>query len=216
MDALVLELWEEVLFQCDDTTTGSFLRVCKTASALAEDVWQRKCHKFGVTVLDGSCSWAQTYRNIISIEALVGRTFCYGHGGSLSLTFVADERTGKVRAGPFPVHKLQYNVSTALGLLTLPETATSDGKEIVIFDLARWADCPLPRLRRALLMFPIDCLRPNARIFVLTVDKHVAEELQKLKDWLVSLDCWHRVQQLMGTHASQWLRDMNRAQVTFF
>eukprot|EP00698_Gefionella_okellyi_P007276 TRINITY_DN1767_c0_g1_i2.p1 TRINITY_DN1767_c0_g1~~TRINITY_DN1767_c0_g1_i2.p1 ORF type:complete len:237 (+),score=23.10 TRINITY_DN1767_c0_g1_i2:80-712(+) len=190
MDALPVDLWEEILQRCDVSTIGHFLCTCNAALSLSEPVWKSLCTREQLTRLNGDESWAGTFRDCTSAQFLVGTTFCYGTGSSEQIPFGQDddgniitleENKPEVTSKPVPRNTLL--LMTYCGTLTYS-----------LFDLSRWKGCPFTRADKPLLLFP----ESGVEVFPLLPAPHDADKWQRLAKWLSGIDMLARAKEAMG------------------
>eukprot|EP00698_Gefionella_okellyi_P005742 TRINITY_DN15202_c0_g1_i1.p1 TRINITY_DN15202_c0_g1~~TRINITY_DN15202_c0_g1_i1.p1 ORF type:complete len:221 (-),score=20.49 TRINITY_DN15202_c0_g1_i1:120-782(-) len=217
MDFLATELWEEILSLCTPATTGRFLCTCRTASALSEDIWQRKCQQDGIKRFEDQPSWRVAYRDrSYSLHDLSNRKFFYGSHPTYVLSLLPAAVSDSEE---FCLEGLSHARITAWpSWRAIARFSLIGATEMVLIDLSRWSGCPLPRERFPMLLVPLNAT--DARIFPmceLKENEFRMQDLLALRDWLPEMDdCLEKVRQVLGDEASSWLQTCTAQSVTFF
>eukprot|EP00698_Gefionella_okellyi_P007279 TRINITY_DN1767_c0_g3_i1.p1 TRINITY_DN1767_c0_g3~~TRINITY_DN1767_c0_g3_i1.p1 ORF type:complete len:238 (+),score=26.39 TRINITY_DN1767_c0_g3_i1:80-715(+) len=192
MDALPVDLWEEILLRCDVSSIGHFLCTCNAALSLSEPVWKSLCTREQLTSLNGDESWAATFRGSYSVRLLIGTAFCYGTSPPGGIKFDYDEQHNIV-TGELAATMKQWPSKKALLLMDYGDTT-----RYVLFAVAGWPGCPFSRVERPLLMYPqlTDTAYP---LLPLPFDRGRAEVFQ---NWLAGFDFVQKVKDVLGEEAS--------------
>eukprot|EP00698_Gefionella_okellyi_P007275 TRINITY_DN1767_c0_g1_i1.p1 TRINITY_DN1767_c0_g1~~TRINITY_DN1767_c0_g1_i1.p1 ORF type:complete len:240 (+),score=25.42 TRINITY_DN1767_c0_g1_i1:80-721(+) len=195
MDALPVDLWEEILQRCDVSTIGHFLCTCNAALSLSEPVWKSLCTREQLTRLNGDESWAGTFRDCTSAQFLVGTTFCYGTGSSEQIPFGQDD-DGNIVTLEESKPEITNKKSTPRN--TLMQMKYAGRLSYILFDLSRWHGCPFTRADKPLLLFPAS----NYVVFPMLPAPHDDVKWKRLAKWLSGLDLLARAKEALGDDAS--------------